>query len=49
MINQIMKVCHNIENIQYNAALAITGTIRGTFQMKFATNQTLNFSSLDND
>ena len=34
MINQIMKVCQKIKNIQYNVALAITDAIRGTSQMK---------------
>ena len=34
MINQIMKVCQKIKNIQYNVDLAITDAIRGTSQMK---------------
>ena len=34
MINQTESFCTKIDRIQYNAALAITGAIRGTSQFK---------------
>ena len=35
MINPIMNFfCNLIEKVQYNAALAITGAIKSTFQLK---------------
>ena len=34
MINQTISLCQKIETVQYNAALAITGAVKGTSQMK---------------
>ena len=34
LINQKMSFCKKIESVQYNAALAITGTIKGTSRVK---------------
>ena len=40
MINQTISLCQKIETVQYNAALAITGAVKGTSQMKVKKNQT---------
>ena len=40
-----MNICNKIESLQYNAALAITGALRGSSKEKFYLELGFEFSS----